>query len=297
MASEIAHLLEWFEQPQVIVHGGSTHGMSNLKVCVSSAKRFVATAISILSTRLVDTDSRRSEHADLTDQRKTEINFWLRKHAGSDTIEETTQLGSASSIITTSAFDREHANLQTLLKFSREAYINQNFDEARRLLHNFRKRSEMKYGLNFEERSEVLGMLATIYCRLADWRHAEEIVHTNFDGQESAIKSLVFSYWDHCRWDDAERILLEIAESDTLHETDCEYLLAELYLVQGYYDKSIQSCDRLLRILGKDHELFHLTLSLLVQVYETTGDMFEARLHRDLLPPGIERLSFFAKMH
>jgi tetratricopeptide (TPR) repeat protein len=295
MASEITRLLEWFEQPQVIVHGGSTHSMANLQVCVSSAKRFVSAAIRIISIRLADSDSRRSEHADLTDQRRSEINFWLRKHAGSDAIEETTQLGSASSVITASTFDREHANLQSLLKFSREAYIAQKFDEARLLLQTFRKRSEIKYGLNFDERNEVLGMLATIYCRLADWKHAEEIVHMSFDGQESAVRSLVFSYWDHCRWDDAERILLGISESDTVHETDCEYILAELYLVRGYHDKAIQSCDRLLRLLAKDNVLFYLTLNLLTQVYEAKGDVFEARLHRDLLPPGIERLSLLAK--
>ena len=288
MASEIAHLLEWFEQPQV--DGGSTRGMTNLQVCVNSAEMFVSTAISILSARLAGFDDRVSENTNLADLRNNEINYWVRKRAGSDTNGEGTRVDSASS-----TFDREHANLQTLLKLSKEAYIDQNFYEARALLENFRKRSEIKYGSNFEERSEVLGLLATIYCRLADWKKAEEIVHLNFDGQEIAMKSLVFCYWDHRRWDDAERILSEMSESDTADETDCKYILAELYFERGLYEKAIQTCDALLQILGKNHELFYLTLNLLAQVYEAKGDAFEARLHRELLPHGIERFSLFAK--
>ena len=95
------------------------------------------------------------------------------------------------------------------------------------------------------------------------------------------------------RWDDAERILCETIESESAHEPDTEYTLAEVYLSKGDYDKAIKLCDKILRTLGDDHVLFYMSLSLLAQIYEAKGDAIEAKLHRDLLPPGIEGFSIF----
>ena len=289
MTLEVTHILECFGQPGLI-YGASAHGMVNLRVCVDSASRFVSTAISMVSTRLGDTDSRTSATPyDFSEKRRNDITFWVRKHAGSETVDDVqTAHESGSSVMTTNTFDREGANLQTLLKLSKEAYIAQKFDEAKQLLETFWHRCERKYGTDFEERNEVLALLGTIYCRQEEWESAEGIAHMDFEGQEGAMKSLVFSYWDHRKWDDALRLLSEILQSDRADEMDCEYVLAELYFVRGFYDKAIQTCDRLLRLLGTDHVLFYLILSLLADVYEAKGDAVESRLHRELLPPGIE---------
>lgn len=290
MASEVTQILEGFAQPGLI-YGTSSFGMVNLRVCVDSASRFVSTVISMVGSRLGDSDSRTSATPyEFNEKRRNDITFWVRKHAGSETVEDVqTTHDSGSSVVTVNTFDRERANLQTLLKLSKEAYIAQSFDEAKQLLETFWHRCERKYGQDFEERNEVLALLGTIYCRQEDWESAEAIAQLKFDGQEGAMKSLVFSYWDHQKWDDALRVLSAILESDTADEMDCEYVLAELYFVRGFYDKSIQTCDRLLRILGTDHVLFYLILSLVADVYEAKGDPVEARIHRELLPPGIER--------
>ena len=295
LGSDIAHLSEMFQQPLVVVQGGNTHAMANLEVCVTSAKRFVQTATSIVNARLAISEGRRSEPGDLTDQKRNEISSWIPKptspsHDGTD---QTTLIGSGGSVITgvgtSTNFDREHANLQTLLKFSREAYKGHQYDEAKLLLQRFRKRSEARYGENFEERNDVLSMLATIHCRLGEYDLAEEIInHYKFEGREKATKALVFSYCEDGRFDDAERILRELAELEGSREMDSEYMLAELCLVRGHYDKAIQSCDKIIHILGEEHILFYMSLSLLAQIYDAKGDTIEARLHRDLVPPGME---------
>lgn len=287
LQSDINHLLESFHQPRVIVHGGNTHAMANLEVCVSSAERFVTTASNLVNSRLAVTD-RRSE-AGLSDQRRNEISSWipLTKPISSEGTDQMTHVGSGGSI-TAINFDREHANLQTLLKFARQAYSSQAYDEAKLFLQRFKARSEARYGPIFEERSEVLSMLATTYCRLRDWKNAEDISHMNFEGREKALKALVYAYCEHGRWDDAERILLDIGDFESVRGMEYEYTLAELYLVRGYHEKAIQSCDKILQVLGDDHVLFYMSLSLLAQIYEAKGDPIEARLHRDLVPLGIE---------
>jgi len=303
LGSDIAHLSEMFQQPNVIVHGGNTHAMANLEVCVTSAKRFVQTASSIVNARLAISEGRRSDHGDLTDQKRNEISSWIPKptspsHDGTD---QTTQIGSGGSVITSvitaTNFDREHANLQTLLKFSREAYKGRQFEEAKLLLQRFRKRSEARYGGNFDERNEVLSMLAMIHCRLGEYDFAEEIIqNSKFEGRDKVIKSLVFSYCEDGRWDNAERILRELADLEGTREMDSEYMLGELYLVRGHYDKAIQSCDKIIQFLGEEHVLFYMSLSLLAQIYDAKGDTIEARLHRDLVPPGIEGSSKFGNV-
>jgi tetratricopeptide (TPR) repeat protein len=262
--------------------------MTNLEVCVLSAERFVSTATNMVSSReTVPPDTRRSELADLTDQRRHEISSWIPKPAdvGSDI--------PGGTVTTDTTFDREYVNMQTLLKLARLAYIAQEYDEAKVLLESFRTRSETRYGPNFEERNKVLEMLGTTYCRLKEWEDVEDILHLNFDGREKIVKSLVWCYCEQSRWDDAERLLCGTIDSESLREPDIEYTLAEVYLAKGDYDKAIKLCDKILRTLGDDHVLFYLCLGLLTQIYEAKGDIIEVKLHQDLLPPGIEGFSIF----
>ena len=262
--------------------------MTNLEVCVCSAEKFVSTASRMVRSReTLLPDGRRSDLVDLSDQRRNEISSWIPKPASSGDMD---RAGSEipGTITTDTTFDREYVNIQTLLKLARMSYNAQEYDEAKVLLESFRTRSETKYGPNFEERNEVLEMLATTYCRLKEWEEVEDIVHLNFDSREKVVKLLVWCYCEHSRWDDAERLLCETVDSDSPLEADVEYTLGEVYLAKGDYNKAITLCDNILRTLGDDHVLFYMSLSLLTQIYEAKGDIIEVRLHRDLLPPGIE---------
>jgi tetratricopeptide (TPR) repeat protein len=224
----------------------------------------------------------------MTDQRRNEINSWIPKPAVSEDIDHVSSDLPAASVVTGTTFDREHVNIQTLLKFARMSYGAQEYEEAKVLLQRYRARSEARYGPNFEERNDVLGMLATTHCRLKEWESAEEIVHMGFDGKDKAIKLLVWCYCEHGKWDNAEKVLCETMLSESVHETDADEILAEVYFAKGDYDKAIRSCDTILRALSDDHVMFYMTLSLLAQIYEAKGDTIEAKLHRDLLPLGIE---------
>lgn len=292
MASDIADLLQLLRQPRVFsyvaVNDPSSHALTNLAVCVSSAKELVSAANVLVNTRKMTIDDRTSNVMDFTDQRRNEISTWIPKPSLSEEMEYVGSDRPSDSVITGSTFDREHVNIQTLLKFAMLAYRAQKYEEAMVLLQKFKARSEARYGPMFENRDEMLAILVTTLCRLKEWESAEEIVCMDFDGREEAVKTLVWCYCEDGRWIDAEHILHETIDVGTASDTETNEILAEIYFGKGEYDKAIKSCDRILKTVGDDHVQFYVTLSLLAQIYEAKGDSIEAKLHRDLLPAGIE---------
>lgn len=296
LTTEIARLFQIFHRLRDAVPGVSAHVVENLSMCVRCAERLVRTASGMVSSRGTVPEGGISGLVELTEQQKNDIHGWIRNQPLIP--EEMDQVGSEPSIRpsqvtdTCTTFDREAANLQTLRKFLRQAYNAQDFHESKSLLQKIKTRLEGKYGPNFEERSEVLGMLATTHCRLEEWESAEEIVHMDFDGREEAVKTLVWCYYQHSRWDDAERILCESIEQDAAPDTNTSYMLAEVYLAKGHYDKAIEACDRSINgvssTLGDDHVLFYMSISLLAKIYEAQGDPIEAKVQRALLRPGVE---------
>lgn len=272
----------------VAVNDLNSHAMTNLAVCVSSAKEFVSSANVLVNTRRMVLDDRTSNVMDFTDQRRNEISTWIPKPSISEDMEFIGSDRPSDSVITASTFDREHVNIQTLLKFAMLAYRAQKYEEAMVLLQKFKARSEARYGPTFENRDEMLAMLVTTLCRLKEWDSAEEIVYMDFDGREEAVKTLLWCYCEDGRWNDAERILYDTIEVESARDTETNEILAEIYFGKGEYDKAIKSCDTILKTLGDDHVQFFVSLSLLAQIYEAKGDSIEAKLHRDLLPPGIE---------
>ena len=292
LASEIADLLQLFRQPQgysyVSVNDSNSHTMANLAVCISTAKEFVSMASTIINTRRMILDDRISNVADFTDQRRNEVSSWIPKLAASEDADPVGSDKRSDSVVTGSTFDREHVNIQTLLKFAMLAYNAQNYEEAIVLLKKFKTRSEARYGATFENRDELLGLLVTTHCRMKDWESAEEIVYMDFDGREEAVKTLVWCYCEDGRWNDAERILCDTIDVETETDTDTNEALAEIYLGKGEHDKAVKSCDKILKTVGDDDVQFYVSLSLVSQIYEAKGDSIEAKLHRDLLPPGIE---------
>jgi tetratricopeptide (TPR) repeat protein len=296
LTSEIADLLQLFRQPRVYsyvaLNDANSHAMTNLSVCVASAQELVSTASRIVSGWGIVPDDRISNIMDFTDQRRSEISSWIPKPATSEDFDRPGSDRPSESIGNGTNFDREHVNIQTLFKFATLAYRAQKYEEAIALLQKFRIRSEARYGPHFENRNELLGMLVITHCRLREWeKAAEEIAGIDFEGREEAVKTLVWCYCEDQRWDDAEKLLCETMESENERDTDTNEALAEIYIGKGDYDKAIRSCDNILQIVGEDHIQFYLSLSLLAQIYEAKGDAIEAKLHRDLLPPGIEGFS------
>jgi hypothetical protein len=292
LTSDITDLLLLLRQPRgysyVPVNDANSHAMTNLAVCISSAKELVASASLIVNTRRMVLDDRTSNVLDFTDQRRNEISSWIPKPMSSSDMDPIGSDRPSDSIITGSTFDREHVNIQTLLKFAMLAYRAQKYEEAIVLLQKFKSRSEARYGQTFENRDEMLAILVTTLCRLKEWDSAEEIVLMDFDGREEAVKTLVWCYCEDRRYNDAERILYETIEVESANDTETNEILAEIYIGKGDYDRAIKSCDTILKTVGDDHAQFYVSLSILAQIYEAKGDSIEAKLHRDLLPPGIE---------
>jgi len=190
------------------------------------------------------------------------------------------------------------------------AYKAGQYKQALGLLLKFRARSEARYGPGttgeFDNRDELLGLLVTTYCRLREWTPAEEIVRTmEFEGRGEAVKTLVWCYCEEKKWTEGERILTQtqtpLPSESPLRDTDFQdrdsggpdietmEMFAEVYRGKGDYDKAIKMCDGILQSVQDDeHIQFYLAISALGQIYELKGDIIEATLHKDLLPPGIE---------
>jgi tetratricopeptide (TPR) repeat protein len=200
------------------------------------------------------------------------------------------------------------------------AYKAGQYKQALGLLLKFRARSETRYGGTtgestgestgeFDNRDELLGLLVTTYCRLREWTQAEEIVRTmEFEGRGEAVKTLVWCYCEEKKWTEGERILcLTQTQTQTPLPSDLPLrntsdfqdsggpdietmeMFAEVYRGQGDYDKAIKMCDGILQSVQDEECIqFYLAISALGQIYELKGDIIEATLHKDLLPPGIE---------
>lgn len=270
------------------VINANSHALTNLALCVNSAKDFVSAASRIINTRGSLPSDRISTIGDFTNQRKTEITSWIPKPSISEETDQIWLDKSTESILTGTTFDREHVNIQTLLKFAMLAYRAQQYQQALGLLQKFKTRSETRYGSEFENRDELFGLLVTTHCRLHEWDCAEEIVATEFEGREEAVKTLVWCYCEEGKWDEGERILCSTINSENPSDVEINEMFAEIYRWKGNYDKAIKSCDNILQTVEDDHIQFYLSLSLLTQIYEAKGDKIEARLHKDLLPSGIE---------
>lgn len=268
----------------------NSHALTNLALCANSARDFVSAASRVMNTRGSLPSDRLSTIGDFTYQRKNEISSWIPKPSISEEVDQTWSDKPTESILTGTTFDREHVNIQTLLKFAMGAYRSQQYQQALGLLQKFRARSEARYGEEFESRDELLGLLVTTHCRLHEWDCAEEVVANQFEGRDEAVKTLVWCYCEEGKWDEGERILCHTIDSESPCDIETNEMFAEIYRGKGDYEKATKSCDNILQTVGDDHIQFYLSLSLLAQVYEAKGDTIEARLHRDLLPPGIEGL-------
>jgi tetratricopeptide (TPR) repeat protein len=271
-----------------------SHAMTNLTACIASAKRFVTAAIRVVNARVLVPNGRVSPGAlDFTDQRRHEISSWIPKPTSSNEPDYIDSEGPADSLLTVTTYDREYVNTQTLLKFATLAYEAQKYDEAIALLQKFRTRSEARYGQNFENRNELLVMLATTYCRQKNWENAESIVRMDFAGRDEAVKTLVWCYCEERKWSEAETVLCAVADFEGDNDTDTDETLAEIYRGKGEYDKALKVCDKILRNLGEGHVQFYVTLSFMVHMYEKIGDDIEAAINRANLPAGIGGISCF----
>lgn len=73
------------------------------------------------------------------------------------------------------------------------------------------------------------------------------------------------------------------------------HTLAEVYNAKGDFEAAVLWCTRAidLRIatVGRNHVLFHMSPSLLSQIYEAQRDQVEAEGYRNQLPVGIQGIS------
>lgn len=297
--------------------------MTNLERCLNSADRMVSSIVSTRGTTGVG--SQRSYEIrtvmGLTEERRGLVEGW---RAGVEPAiqEEPDELvgsfsntsaaninhnqrspGALTNDTTLSQYDLDSDIIEKMSTTALRKYHAREYEQAETALRTVLKRSEVKYGMTFERRSQFLEVLMAVYCRRSKWPDAEELLQQDFEGKCKALELLGMFYMWHEKWDEAENIFLQLAskEDETAESPRCMFTamhsLSKVYLSKEEFEKAHEWCDKALRrraaILGNKHVLFHMSVYLLVQIFEKLGNTDEAESYKSLLPPGIEGAPFF----
>lgn len=279
------------------VEAANNSPMNTLEQCVRSADTFVTTARSVIGSRSTI----------LSEQQRSDLYLWIPEPLSPEMSivpTETSPLPQedATSPTTQTSYDLEPGKIQSLQKLAFQKYNAHEWGEAKKKLERLLKRCTGKYEASSEQRNKVWEMLLVTYCRLEDWENAERITHTDtFDGREEAIKLLMLCYFQSGKWDDAERLVIEMLDKSYETETVWKLLtLAEIYLQKREFQKAINHCQVALEEISstegeamKENVLFHLTISLFVRIHEAEDDMDEAELLKEDLPPEIQGTVLF----
>jgi pentatricopeptide repeat protein len=79
-------------------------------------------------------------------------------------------------------------------------------------------RSESTLGTRFDWRSEIVGMLAVVYCLLSKWEDAETMLGEIFEQKQEVMSMVARAY---CRLGNWEKAASIIDHGDSLRERRC----------------------------------------------------------------------------
>lgn len=243
--------------------------MKNLRECALSTRDFHQVAESIVSklenpTGASDTNS----IADLTEQRRGDIEDWMKELAISSQVDpnEKVLLTSVTEVSTDLEDDDEAIELEVIqhqIQSATNKIKDSQFADAETLLRQVLMKSDEKYGNTYQWRESTYELLATA-CR----------------GQS--------------KWDEAKQILVEILEERVqanrgLQAIDTMHNLAEVYLATLDLENAIsygrKAVNGKSRTRGKKDPEFYRSVALLVRIFETAGDEASAEGYRPMLPP------------
>jgi hypothetical protein len=176
-----------------------------------------------------------------------------------------------------------------------EAYNARNFTRSKDLLCTLKKnvedRERSQARVAFQERNDLFPLLVFCYCRLEEWKNAEEIfAGMPFVGRKYCMKTVVGCYAHRKMWDDLLRILTQPSFPDEAvtekpEEPWMGLLVAEIYKEKGDYDEAYRTASRAHEDInvsyGSDHIRFRMSAELLASIHELRGERTAAEILRD----------------
>jgi hypothetical protein len=203
-------------------------------------------------------------------------------------------------------FDLETTVIDNLLKMAHLKFARREYNDSRNLLEKFKQKSTDKYGslTAFPNRDETLELMAMCYIHLGVWMSAEQVLQEQFEGRDNILETLLGRYIHHRNFCEARNLILNerksrqgsptLRGSRELKEKEIllSHLLAEAALGLGEFEVAKAECRRAamekVALWGSDDVGYHMSISLLAEIYEASGDSTEAQIYRDMVPDGIE---------
>jgi hypothetical protein len=299
VAQENKKLSRQLDEMKKVMEGFHAEAMNTLERCVQSAETFVTTATTIYHSAI---STQRSEGEQLSGDKREGIQGWIPEPTiYEEALDRPDSEPSASAFVasspTTHASDhREAAKIQRTYKLAIRHYNNRDFARAKVFLQTLQRPETIdKLG---NERNELLKMLTTTYCRLDDYRSAEEVLKVDFEGRDQGRKLLVTCYMNNKSWEAAIMVLKEGMSAQTVYEQETIawklHAHTEVLFAQGQYDDALVSCDQALdeleRFVGIENIQYHMSRALRSRIYKKKGEAFEvdALVDEDMLPEDIE---------
>ena len=274
------------------------NAMPTLEAFASSADEVVRQASEYYSAR---SRSHRSENGDpnpfINGERIDRTRSWVQQNSTThddihDENDSDAPVASASYTARTSATN-EYQNpfITRAFKMANQAYKAGNYTRAKDALCNLVQEVERRdsRGLTYYERNNMFPLLVWTYCRLEEWKNAEETLgKIPTEGRARCIHTLLGCYFERQMWNDALDVLKQpnFPTTEVSEQTEWwkELLVAEIYMEKGEFDNAIaaglRAQEDMERILGQDHIRYRMATDLLASIYERQGEQIKADILR-----------------
>lgn len=215
-------------------------------------------------------------------------------------------------------FDDEH--IQKLRNRASTSIEAKDYATAEPILQNIMEKSEDKYGTGFMWRDETMEMRAAACWELGKLEEAnklfdqqfkgrgklmetlakeslvqgkrnsaEILLNKHFEGRESIMELLAESYLREKKWDKAKEFLVQLLQSETDQTARLQrmHTLANVCFAQKDLREAEAWCLKAVigrqTTLGDRHPQFYESITLLAQIYNAEGSVFQADSYEAVL--------------
>ena len=107
------------------------------------------------------------------------------------------------------------------------------------------------------------------------------------------MHTLAVAYVRQCKWEEAGNILDKCETPKGKQASEAMHELAKAHLSKGDTTKAKSWCQKAISwrevTLGEQHILYYQSINLLSEIYETEGQIMEAKGFKESLPSDFER--------
>jgi tetratricopeptide (TPR) repeat protein len=319
---EVQRLARLFRSRNQQAGNQETQVVRNLEQCVQSAGQFVSSASTIMGART--TIAGGSELGGLSAPQRIRITNWIPDAPSTIDDGEHDTYATSSTFSQIDAFTDDTATvyrdvgttnrsvveelprrvtngpdpaivahlIQFWKKSAKTKFDAGDYAAAEIYLTKVIKRSEAIHGARFEGKAEIVQSLVLALSRQGKWDETHALLHEKFHGREETMEQIAADCLEQCNWEQAEKILLDIwntEPTDSSRNMRLKQAFAEVCVGKKDYPNAEKWCHQaaseIMANVGMKDPLFFKAIYLLAEVYKASGDIEEMEAYRALLPP------------